>query len=705
MKQNQSESIPHSLTLELEDFDDWEFVESEPDRDTFRAVTGDDEPVVIVIHRDGLDPDAVRAASVDLEPLLSDSESIDSLDRILEVEGACVTVEAEVAGERLSELIPPGPIFWEDAVWLVRTVGQTLSTAHAHGLVHGELAPSKVRLTETRRPVISGFEVALGRRRSGGLEAGEDTTAESVDVAALALILHAMLCGDETAGLPGSAEPHRIYAEIPDHVRRGIERAVGGGAMRLGSVSLFLHAIEPSPTIRVLPPGGNPSAASPALDWEDLTVDLAAAPTQRRIAPSGLGVFGRPEPTSAVPIAPQAATVIPSEPNSVRLAFANYRGWTVATAAVLLITGVAFIGSLLTPDNESADAVSAPTVLGVTTIAPPASSSSTSTAPPTQSSAPSTTPTTTPQTAAPAEPIGVDSGDAAPTTRRPTTTRPATTSAPTVPRTPVAPAPAPTTTPTTPPTTPPTPAPTTTVPPTTVPTTTAPSSSTSTTSQSPTTTTQPTTTQPTTTETTTTAPPEPVAEFAVGAIGTTTTFESATLSFVTTECATVSFQISGGGSLDLSGNGCRRNHSVRLGGVPYNGTQLRPNTAYSVTVTARSESGQTARRVVQLTTKAQPEAPLRISGLSVTEITATTARVSFTANKCVGSSFVVTSGGSGRYDWGYPVSNHCLTDQWATVGYFQSSRLAPGTNTVVVTAHTATGERVSQSITFTVPAP
>jgi len=139
--------------------------------------------------------------------------------------------------------------------------------------------------------------------------------------------------------------------------------------------------------------------------------------------------------------------------------------------------------------------------------------------------------------------------------------------------------------------------------------------------------------------------------------------------------------------------------------VPYNGTQLRPDTTYAITVTATTSDGATATRIVSVHTDPQPQQALTISNLAVTEITASTARVSFTANKCVGSSFVVTGGGSGRYDWGYPVSDHCLTDQWATVGYFQTSRLAAGqVNTVTVTATTSEGESVVKAIRFEVPA-
>lgn len=183
-------------------------------------------------------------------------------------------------------------------------------------------------------------------------------------------------------------------------------------------------------------------------------------------------------------------------------------------------------------------------------------------------------------------------------------------------------------------------------------------------------------------------------------------FESVRINFRTSDCASVSYSISGGGALSSNyGDACVTDHSVRLGGVPYNGTQLRPSTAYTVSIKTTSRSGQVSTRNVSFTTKAQPLAPLAISNLRVSEITASTARVSFTANKCVGSSFVVTGGGSGRYDWGYPNTNHCLTDQWGTIGYFQSSRLLAGAeNTVTVTARTKDGESVTRSITFSVPA-
>lgn len=138
--------------------------------------------------------------------------------------GAPFTVVQVTTGVSLAQRIrAQGPLPLTDAVELVLQIGESLAEAHAHGIVHGALAPSNVRLAHgidgVEVAVVSGFGILpnsavdlvqnrltplLGRKRSreavGYFPPEQVRRPQAIDPASdiwsLGAILHELLTGE-----------------------------------------------------------------------------------------------------------------------------------------------------------------------------------------------------------------------------------------------------------------------------------------------------------------------------------------------------------------------------------------------------------------------------------------------------------------------------------------------------------------------------
>jgi serine/threonine protein kinase len=84
-------------------------------------------------------------------------------------EPAPMIVMEYVEGRPLSELLANGPLAPDRAAPLARQLASAMAAAHAHGVVHGDLKPGNIMITDAGHAKIMDF--GLARRRS---DAGKD---------------------------------------------------------------------------------------------------------------------------------------------------------------------------------------------------------------------------------------------------------------------------------------------------------------------------------------------------------------------------------------------------------------------------------------------------------------------------------------------------------------------------------------------------
>jgi len=163
-----------------------------------------------------------RAASALDHPNICTIHEIDESD-----EGQLFIVMTCYAGRTLQEIVDEGPLPIEVAVDIARQVARGLSKAHAHGIIHRDIKPGNVFVTEDRQVKILDFGLAkLGApsrlTRDGSslgtlthmspelLSGGEAD--ERSDVWALGVLLYEMVTG--RLPFEGSHDPAVIYSVL-----------------------------------------------------------------------------------------------------------------------------------------------------------------------------------------------------------------------------------------------------------------------------------------------------------------------------------------------------------------------------------------------------------------------------------------------------------------------------------------------------------
>jgi serine/threonine-protein kinase len=134
----------------------------------------------------------------------------------------------------------PWPV--EDAVHVGAQIARALDSAHQQGIVHGDVRPSNVLVTERGWPLLTGFELAhiLTENSDGealSYGAVEESDGKQADVYALAAILYTMLSGRPPFQAPstdsvGQRRPsgppplRRLRPEVPAPLAKVVSRAL-----------------------------------------------------------------------------------------------------------------------------------------------------------------------------------------------------------------------------------------------------------------------------------------------------------------------------------------------------------------------------------------------------------------------------------------------------------------------------------------------
>lgn len=115
----------------------------------------------------------------------------------------------------LADLIASqGPLAWREATFLLEPLAVTLAEVYGSGLIHGEVRPSSVLLTNFSLPRLTNFD------RPSTVADAED---ETVDVFGLAQVLWSLLAGRVAGPEAATAEPtDRTPAPIVDLLRRSL---------------------------------------------------------------------------------------------------------------------------------------------------------------------------------------------------------------------------------------------------------------------------------------------------------------------------------------------------------------------------------------------------------------------------------------------------------------------------------------------------
>lgn len=251
-----------------------------------------------------------------------------------EQNGVLYSVLTFVPGETLrSRLTREGPLPLDEALRLTRQVGDALSYAHAQGIVHRDVKPENILLSEGRAllgdfGIARAIVVAAGDRLTdSGIVIGtpaymspEQATADAAldartDQYALAVCLYEMIAGDPPFTARTSqaliarlvAEPppplETVRPTVPLGIVAAIERAMAKvPADRFESVEAFLAAVE-SPTASLNRPVRQ---AKPRHPWRAAAATLVVVAaiiavwvaTRRPLDPSRVLVF--PARTAAV---------------------------------------------------------------------------------------------------------------------------------------------------------------------------------------------------------------------------------------------------------------------------------------------------------------------------------------------------------------------------------------------------------------------
>ncbi|MFZ5857209.1 MAG: SUMF1/EgtB/PvdO family nonheme iron enzyme [Chloroflexota bacterium] len=172
-----------------------------------------------------------------------------------EHEGKPYLVMSYLPGGTLKERLRGGPLDWEDAVRLLLPVAHALEYAHQQNLIHRDVKPSNILLTESGQPMLTDFGVAklfdmdatadltgtgmgVGTPEYMAPEQWTGNVGPQTDVYALGLVLYEMVTGRKpyTADTPAALllkqandplpRPRNLMPSLPDAVEKVVLKAL-----------------------------------------------------------------------------------------------------------------------------------------------------------------------------------------------------------------------------------------------------------------------------------------------------------------------------------------------------------------------------------------------------------------------------------------------------------------------------------------------
>ena len=263
------------------------------------------------------------AAVVGAERFLAEIETTANLTHphILPLHDSGEAVMPHIQGESLRERIDrEKQLGVDDSVVITRKVADALDYAHEHGVVHRDIKPGNILLSERGEPLIADFGIALavaqaggGRMTETGLSLGtphymspEQATGDREvdprsDVYALGCVLYEMLAGQPpfsattaqavlvkiltTDAPPITSERRTVPPNVGHALARALEKlpadrfaSAAEFATALGDESFTYHA-RAQTTVMASTPGSGATQAPATMPgtWNRLTVAFATA--------------------------------------------------------------------------------------------------------------------------------------------------------------------------------------------------------------------------------------------------------------------------------------------------------------------------------------------------------------------------------------------------------------------------------------------
>ena len=222
-----------------------------------------------------------RAAAALLHP------NICPIHEIAESEGRIFIAMACIEGRSLKDRIAEGPLPLDETLSIARQIGDALASAHAKGIIHRDIKPGNVMLTNEGRPMLMDFGLAkvsgaTKLTRTGttmGTVAymspeqvkGVEADARS-DIWALGVVLYEMVSGRAPFG--GEYEAALLYSIMNEDPA---PLAVGGSDIPAGLDGVLAKALAKDPARRYQ-------------SAEVFIADLAALAQDREALPAGKAV-------------------------------------------------------------------------------------------------------------------------------------------------------------------------------------------------------------------------------------------------------------------------------------------------------------------------------------------------------------------------------------------------------------------------------
>ncbi len=210
-----------------------------------------------------------------------------------------------LSGGTLERRLDDGPMTVAETLTMARQVGDALSAAHAHGVVHRDVKPANILFDAASNAFLGDFGIALEAIESAGPEAAlspgspvyaspeqirRELLGAEADVFSLGVVLFECLAGSVPFPDSSSAEQSvdaqlndsfpplgALRDDIPDAVSDAVARATAKDPNeRFSTVRDFLAALEPLASIGWADPAGEPVSERAHVDLDNPYVGLRA---------------------------------------------------------------------------------------------------------------------------------------------------------------------------------------------------------------------------------------------------------------------------------------------------------------------------------------------------------------------------------------------------------------------------------------------
>jgi eukaryotic-like serine/threonine-protein kinase len=312
-------------------------------------------------------------------------------------DGAYFIVMEYVDGPTLREIIrADAPLPPERVIEIGSEISAGLAAAHLHGIVHRDMKPANVLVSETGTVKVADFGIARAAQQSAqegltmpGAVVGtatylspEQALGEPLDqrsdVYSLGMVLYEMLAGRPpfTGDSPVAIAykqvnehpppPSTYNPDVPPALDRIVMRAMAkdpaarypsAAALRADLLAVQFGAADPEPTRAAA--GGAAAGAAPVVGPAEVTAtSIAGSPTAMMPPPTGVDLGG------GAPIRPPAAAP-PVRPGPDPRVYRRRQLGVLALLLVAAIGVIALVSALGGGDDEEAAPVTVPSVVGL----------------------------------------------------------------------------------------------------------------------------------------------------------------------------------------------------------------------------------------------------------------------------------------------------------------------------------------------------